>query len=148
MNISSIGETGFRVSVARNEAHAAILHIAAVCESHGVKLFPTMGEEDDKGTFLNVQFVEEQTLSKVEDIIKELQTGIPHPSYMVTTASHGRMHLNPMRFFTGADAERDARSYAASIPREDGLAVMYEVRHNAPPTQVGSVYQGRATRGV
>lgn len=79
MEITDITKTGFRVSVSREECHGTILHIAAVCESQGVKLFPAMGEEDDKGTFLDIQFQEEQTLGKVGDIIRELQTGITPP---------------------------------------------------------------------
>lgn len=67
---------------------------------------------------------------------------------MVTTNRGSGVLLEPMRFFTGSRAEFEARAYVASIPREDGTAVMYEVRHNAPPVKVKGVYQGRATRGT
>ena len=148
MDITNVTETGFRVSVSRDECHSAILRVSAVCESHGVSLFPAMGEEGDTGTFLDIQFQEAQTFNKVGDIIKELQTGVKPPWYMVTTTGHGRMHLNPMRVFAGDRAEFEARAYVASIPREDGLAVMYEVRPNSPPKKVQGIYQGRATRGT
>ena len=70
------------------------------------------------------------------------------PQFMVTVAPHGRLSIEPMRFFTGARAEFDARAYVATIPREDGVAVMYKVGHNTPPEKVQGVYQGRATRGT
>lgn len=70
------------------------------------------------------------------------------PSYLVTITYRSRVLLAPLRVFVGARAEIDARSYVASIPREDGGAVMYEVRHDAPPRKVKGVYQGRATMGT
>ena len=148
MEITDITKTGFRVSVETEYGRGELYQITTVCESQGVRLYPAMGEEDDKGTFLDIQFVDTLTLGKVGDIIRELQTGITPPSYMVTTNRGSGVLLEPMRFFTGARAELEARAYVASIPREDGTAVMYEVRHNAPPVKVKGVYQGRASRGT
>lgn len=149
MDFHSVSETGVVVNPTPEEAPGIVHAIREVCRARGLRIYAPMLEEEDGKPFVDLRFLDDHDMVTIRGFCGALKGySIVPPQFMVTIENHGRMKLDPMRFFTGARAEFEARAYVASIPREDGLAVMYEVGHNTPPKKVPGVYQGRAHRGT
>ncbi len=149
MDFHSVSDHGVVVVPTPDEAPGIAHAIREVCRARGLRIYDPALEEEDGKLFVDVQFLDEHDPVTIKGFCEALKgySTVP-PQFMVTTESHGRMKLDPMRFFTGPRAEFDARAYVASIPREEGLAVMYEVGHNGPPKKVQHIYQGCTTRGT
>lgn len=149
MEFHSVSDQGVVVNPTPDEAPGIVHAIREVCRARGLRIYAPMLEEEDGKLFVDLRFLDEHDLVTIKGFCESLKSySIVPPQFMVTVTQGSRIKLKTMRFFTGARAEFEARAYVASIPREDGTAVMYEVRHNAPPVKVKGVLQGRATRGT
>jgi hypothetical protein len=149
VEILNINDSGVLVAPTPEEAPGIVHAIREVCRARGLRIYDLMLEEQDGKRIVDIRFIDDLDTESAWDFAKALKRySTAPPQFMVTIENHGRLKIEPMRFFTGERAEFEARAYVASIPRSEGLAVMYEVGHNGPPTKVQGIYQGRATRGT
>lgn len=63
------------------------------------------------------------------------------PAYMVTAVWRGRMHVDPIRVFTGENAEAEAKAYAWTLVDQPTI---YLVTDHSPPKKVRGNFWNRA----
>lgn len=62
------------------------------------------------------------------------------PAYMVTAVWRGRMHIDPIRVFTGENAEAEAKAYAFTLVDQP---VIYLVTDHSPPKKIRGDFRNR-----
>ncbi len=140
LHLTNVGSDGFTVRCEQTQWNAVAELCKLACAKHGVAIQEPDFGGDREGTYVQINFVEDQDEDPVEAIEADLRSGTlkatapTEPTtrtFMVTANWRGSMHVDPMRTFV---VESEARDYAKTLT--GGTPVLYETFTTKPPKKL------------